>query len=137
MSLFKTLIVEDNYLFRQALRDVLTSQFPYMHIEEADGGCEALEKVDAFLPELVFMDIRLPGQSGLNLTEQIKNHHPEIMVVILTSYDFPEYREAAFQYGANYFIGKGSVQNVEILTLIEAILKDSGFEGDGSKGGHC
>ncbi len=137
MSLFKTLIVEDNFHFRQALRDILSSQFPYMRIEEADDGREALEKVDVLQPELVFMDIRLPGESGLNLTERIKHRHPETMVIILTSYDFPEYRDAAFQYGANYFIGKGSIQNVEILTLIEAILKDSGFEGDGSKGGHC
>lgn len=133
MGLFKALIVEDNIHFRQTLRDILSNQFPFMIIEEAEGGKEALEKVETFLPELIFMDIKLPGESGLRLTQKIKSNHPEIMVIILTSYDLPEYREAAFQFGANYFIIKGSAQNGEILTLVESILKDSGFAIDGSE----
>ncbi len=137
MSLFKTLIVEDNYRFRQTLRDILSAEFPFMVIEEAGDGKEALKKIEDIMPELVFMDIRLPGENGLYITEKIKTDHPEIMVVVLTSYDFPEYREAAFRIGANYFIAKGVIQNIEIVSLVESILKDSGFKADGSVAGSC
>jgi DNA-binding NarL/FixJ family response regulator len=77
------------------------------------------------------MDIRLAGESGLHLTEHIKRRHPEIIVTILTSYDWPEYRDAAYKFGANYFIMKGSSSKKEIVDLIESILNKLGFSPDG------
>jgi len=136
MNLFKTLIVEDNTLFRQLLTDTLSTQFPYMVIEEAADGREALEKVDALLPDLVFMDIKLPDENGLELTNRVKTKYPQIIVVMLTNYDLPEYREAARQIGANYFIIKGSTTNEEIVTLTDSILSDLGFNLNGSKEGN-
>jgi DNA-binding NarL/FixJ family response regulator len=127
MGTFKTLIVEDNASFRNTLLDILSAQFPSITIEEAADGREALEKVDSFHPHLIFMDIRLPGENGLVLTQKIKTKYPEVVIIILTSYDLPEYREAAYRYGANYFIVKGSSTNQEILALVESILKESGF----------
>jgi len=47
------------------------------------------------------VDIKLPGVNGLELTKKIKAAHPSITIFILTNYDIPEYREAAFQYGAD------------------------------------
>ena len=133
MSPFKTLIVEDNVSFRQTLLEILAARFPFMSIEEAGDGDEALQKVDLFLPDLVFMDIKLPGENGLQLTQKIKAKHSEIVIIVLTSYDFPEYREAAFQYGANHFMVKGLSTNEEILALVESILEDSGFGTNGSE----
>jgi DNA-binding NarL/FixJ family response regulator len=127
MGIFKTLIVEDNASFRNTLLDILSAQFPSIAIEEAADGKEALQKVDSFQPHLIFMDIRLPGENGLLLTQKIKTKYPEVVIIILTSYDLPEYREAAYRYGANYFIVKGSSTNQEILALVESILKESGF----------
>jgi YesN/AraC family two-component response regulator len=127
MAIFKTLIVEDNASFRNTLIDILSAQFPSIAIEEAGDGKEALQKVDSFQPHLIFMDIKLPGENGLHVTQKIKTKDPEIVVIILTSYDLPEYREAAFRYGANHFIVKGSSTNREILALVESISKESGF----------
>lgn len=59
-------------------------QFTSMVIEEAAEGNKALRKVSTFLPDLIFMDIKLPGKSGLYLTKKIKKDHPEIIIVILT-----------------------------------------------------
>lgn len=133
MRVFKTLLVEDNASFRQILFDILRTHFPSIAIEEATEGKEALQKIESALPNLVFMDIKLPGENGLQLTQKIKAKYPEVIVIILTSYDLPEYREAAYQYGANYFIIKGESTNEEILALVRSILKDSGFASDGSK----
>jgi YesN/AraC family two-component response regulator len=122
--MIKTLIVEDSPFFRQLLKETLQSQFPSMEIMEATNGKDALQKIDAFLPDLVFMDIKLPGESGLDLTQKIKSRHPGIRILILTSYDFPEYREAAAQYGANHFLSKGTTTKDQILALVQSILSE-------------
>jgi len=84
------------------------------------GG--ALEKVDTFLPNLIFMDIHLPGENCLLLTQKIKKDHPEMIICILTSYDLREYRELAFKCGVNYFIAKGSWKKIE--ALVKSISSD-------------
>jgi len=68
------------------------------------------------------MDIKLPGESGLELTKKIKDQYPNIPIIILTSYDLPEYREAASHYRANHFLSKGSATKEGILSLVESIL---------------
>jgi two-component system response regulator YesN len=133
MRVFRILIVEDNPLFRQTVLEILAARFPSMILEEAADGSIALKKINEALPDLIFMDIKLPGENGLHLTEDIKKKHPGVVVVILTSYDWPEYREAAYKFGANHFIMKGSSTNKEILELIESILADRGFSPNGTK----
>jgi DNA-binding NarL/FixJ family response regulator len=93
-----------------------------MEISEAENGEEALQKVNAFCPDLIFMDIKLPGENGLQLTAKIKAQCPDITVIILTSYDTQEYREAATEAKANYFLSKGSSTTEDILTLVKSIL---------------
>jgi len=115
----KILIVEDSPFFRQTLRKILCSQFPSFTIAEANDGEEALRAIPAFLPDLIFMDIRLPGQNGLEVTRKVKADHQEIPIVVVTSYDFPEYREAAIQAGATFFIGKDSLSMDSISRLIK------------------
>lgn len=117
-----TLIVEDNAIFRRSLKEVLRTRFPAMAIEEAGDGKEALSKVQTFLPDLIFMDIKLPGENGLELTRKIKSRDQSKVVIVLTSYDLPEYREAAYQSGANYFFTKGLATGDEIMDLVESIV---------------
>ena len=120
MGPFNVLIVEDNLTFRHALAEILQSQFPEMVIAQAGSGGEAIEKIPGFNPDLVFMDVRLPGENGLEVTRRIKLQRPEIVVMILTSYDLPEYRDVAMRYGANHFIVKGSSTFEEISTLVKS-----------------
>lgn len=122
---FRVLIVEDSTLFRQLLKETLYDRFPSIGIYQARDGEEALQKVEAFLPDLIFMDIRLPGGNGLDLSKRIKSHHPNIIVIILTAYDLPEYREGSRQY-ADYFFSKGSLTTENILTLVQSILTTTG-----------
>ena len=121
-NLPKMLIVEDNPLFRRLLREKLQTRFPSVIIEEVENGNEALRKVDILLPQIIFMDIRLPGESGLQLTRRIKRDYPHIQVVILTDFDLPEYREAAVQYGASRFIAKSAVDLEEVAGLVKSAL---------------
>jgi DNA-binding NarL/FixJ family response regulator len=102
-----------------------------MDILEAGNGEEALKKIKAHPPDLIFMDIELPGEKGLELTKKIKAAYPDIIIIILTSYDLPEYREAASKYGANYFLSKGSTTKENILTLVKSILSNRNIDLNG------
>ena len=130
--MFKTMLVEDNFSFRQIVKNTLKDQFPSMDIIEAGDGIEAFRKIDSNHPNLIFMDIQLPGENGLELTRKIKADHPEAIVIILTSHDLPEYREAATQNKANYFFSKDSIKTDEIYKLVKSILLEKGFNADGS-----
>jgi DNA-binding NarL/FixJ family response regulator len=103
-----------------------------MDIIEAADGVEALQKIDSHPPNLIFMDISLPGENGLELTRKIKTNHSDIIIIILTSHDLPEYREAATQNKANYFLSKGSIGTNEIFKLVKSILLEKGFNADSS-----
>jgi len=118
----KILIVEDSHSFRQVLRESLHSRFPSVEIFEAADGEKVLQIVEAESPNLVFMDIQLPGENGLSLTQKIKARYPHIIVVVITAYDIPEYREAAFRYGANRFLPKDSLDWKEIEAVVESLI---------------
>ena len=104
------LIVEDNSVLRDTLKGMLTTLFPSVVVEEASTAEEALSEFQKINPSLIFMDIRLPDKNGLEITKTIKETNPEIEVIILTSFDIPEYREAAFRDGASHFLTKGNVK---------------------------
>jgi len=120
--MFKTLIVEDNHSFSEALRSALQSHFPFLVLEQAAGVQDALRKIDTMQPDLIFSDMRLPDGNGLALTRSIRAAGIESAIIILTSHDLPEYRDAALSSGANHFMTKGSVSITDIFSVIGSIL---------------
>ena len=121
--MFHALLVEDNTTFRNSLSDILLSYFPLIGVDEAADGGEALTKVEYLRPDIVFMDIQLPGENGLEVTRKIKLVYDYIVIVILTSYDLPEYRQQAFRNGADCFLSKGDESCIEdILARIEGTM---------------
>ncbi len=113
--MLRILVVEDSKIFRKTLRESLQMSFPEIVMDEATNGDEALQKVKAFHPDLILMDLRLPGESGLGLTQKIKAVHPDINIFILTSYDTQECQMAASRCGADRFIAKDSFRGLEKL----------------------
>jgi len=92
-----------------------------MAVEEAECGEEALQKIGRDSFHLVFVDIRLPGMNGLQFTQKLKKDFPKTSIAIVTSYDLPEYRQAALQYGADRFFVKSSLKWNELATFVESI----------------
>jgi DNA-binding NarL/FixJ family response regulator len=119
--MLRVLIVEDNRIFREAFKKGLVDYFPSMVIEEAGNADEALQRIKGGPPDLIFMDIHLPGVNGLQLTQKIKKDFPDINVSIMTDYDLPEYRQAAVQYGADRFFVKNSFKWDELEALVQSI----------------
>src|SRR5512137_2298290 len=125
--MFRVLLVDDNRFFREAFKNDFSLQFPSAVIEEAADSDQALQKIKGTLPHLIFMDIRMPGMNGLQLTEKIKGETPNIRIAILTGYDLPEYREAALQCGADRFFVKSSLQWDEVVAFAQTIPLEGKF----------
>lgn len=119
--MLKILIVEDNPKFRDMLRATLQLGNPSAAIAVAPEGVTALRKINEREPDLIFMDIRMPGKSGLVITREIKQRNKNIVIVVLTNLDSSEYREAAFANGADFFLSKESANSEEIQELVEKI----------------
>ena len=119
----KILIIDDSDTFRNTFNSALSLRFPDMEVDEAVNGGQAIEKITASKPDIIFMDIRMPGESGLDLTERIKACFPEIPIIILTEYDLPEYRQAAMDNKADVFITKGSLKMSRIVSMIQSFLE--------------
>lgn len=125
----RVLIVEDNAIFRQFLTETMHLRFPSIAVFEAGNGEEAMEKIKTVSPEAIFMDLRLPGENGLDLTKKIKAQYPDIVIVILTNYDLPEYREAAYQSGADHFVPKDS-----FMDMINSVLSNQTLDANNTNG---
>ena len=112
------MIIEDSISFREIFRDRLLTEYPATKVIEVGSGEEGLKRFGSYAFDLVFMDISLPGENGLEITRKIKAGWQDVPVIIIASYDIPEYREAAIRYGANSFIVKDSLKWDEISKLI-------------------
>lgn len=117
----KILFVEDNPIFREAFGGKLLRHFPALTMVEVLNGEEALKQIEMDPPHLVITDMHLPGMNGFQLTREIKKSFPHIRVVIITGNDFPEYREAALQYGADGFWGKETLEWDEVEQFLKRI----------------
>jgi DNA-binding NarL/FixJ family response regulator len=133
------LIVENNDFFRRSFKEILKMYIPSLLVYESVDGSDALAKIDQTSPDMVFMDIRLPGKNGLELTREIKGHHPEVVISIFTSYDLPEYRKIAEEYGADHFVLKDALAGAEIAAMVRCVIekKKGSATGVNLKGGTC
>ena len=122
--MFKVLIVEDSLPFLEAVRGALQQKFPFVEFEQAADVEQAQRVAATFQPDLVFVDVRLADESGLELTRRLKAAQVAAPVVVLTSYDLPEYKHEAFSCGADHFLVKGQFQRSEMVSLVESILPE-------------
>ena len=125
--MLRVLIVEDNHVYRREFKESLCRHFAFIAVEEATNAEEALQKINGNPPPLIFIDLRLPGMNGLQLTQKIKKERPDTRIAILTSYDLPEYRQAALGCGADHFFVKSSLQWDEIVTFVKSVPTENTF----------
>ncbi len=124
VGMLGVLIVDNNVIFRNLLWETLHAHFPTLDLYQASNGKEALETVENSFPDLIFMDIELDGENGFNVIRKIKSEQPDIRIAVLTSYDLPEYEEAARQHKVDYFLTKGVSTQEDILEVVDAVFPD-------------
>lgn len=101
-------IVEDNAALGAGLRKIVESATDFRCVGVWTTAEEALKKIDAFRPQVVLMDINLPGMSGIEATARIKHHLPELQVIMVTVYRDHDQIFAALKAGASGYLLKRS-----------------------------
>lgn len=116
----RVLIVEDHLVVRTGLRLIIESQSDMDVVGEARDGMEAAGMVEELSPNVVVMDISLPGLSGLEAARRIKSARPDVRILFLTMHDNEEYFFQAIQSGADGYVTK-SAPEWEVLTGIRSV----------------
>jgi two-component system, NarL family, nitrate/nitrite response regulator NarL len=103
----RLLVADDHALVLQAVRLALEQYSDLEIVAEAKSGSEVLPRVAASNPDVVLLDVRMPGIDGLELLDRLREQHPETKVVILSGLDDPKVASEAMRRGAKAFLGKG------------------------------
>jgi DNA-binding NarL/FixJ family response regulator len=120
MAKQKILLVDDHEVVRLGLKSLLERHPQFEVIGEAGSAREALEQVAALKPDVVLMDIRLPGTSGIEACEEIVNKYPATRVIMLTSYAEDEMLFSAIRAGASGYILK-QIGSTDLIKAIESV----------------
>lgn len=117
-----TILVIDPYeAVRRALCQWLQVEFPSIHVLQARNESEAITCIDVKLPNLVIIDILLPGNNGVKTTQKIKSLLPLVPILILTMYEDEEYRTEVLKAGASIFIPKQKMFK-QLIPIVETHL---------------
>jgi len=120
MAKQRILLVDDHEVVRLGLRTLLDHHAHFEVIGEASTAKEALDQVARLHPDIVLMDIRLPGTSGIEACEEVTTHFPETRVVMLTSYAEDEMLFSAIRAGASGYVLK-QISSEDLIHALEAV----------------
>jgi len=120
MTKQRILLVDDHEVVRLGLKSLLDHHAQFEVVGEASNAKEALEQVSRLHPNIVLMDIRLPGTSGIEACEEVTTHFPDTRVVMLTSYAEDEMLFSAIRAGASGYILKQIVGD-DLIRALESV----------------
>jgi two-component system, NarL family, response regulator NreC len=120
MAKIRVMLVDDHALFRQGLRTLLESREEFEVIAEAVDGQEAVGKAGELRPDVVLMDISLPGMDGLAATRLIRSQFPQIKVLMVTMHGGDEYFFRALEAGASGYVTKEAAFS-NVLAAIQSV----------------
>jgi DNA-binding NarL/FixJ family response regulator len=114
------LLADDQPLLRRGFRMILEAEPDLTVTAEAGDGAEAVELTRRQAPDVVLMDIRMPGTDGIEATRRITVAHPDVRVLVLTTFDLDEYAFGALRAGASGFLLK-DVRPAELVAAIRTV----------------
>jgi DNA-binding NarL/FixJ family response regulator len=118
------LVVDDHALHRDGTRHILEDHEDFEVVGDAESGEAALAQVNTLHPDVVLLDIRLPGINGIETARRIRDHHPDVRVLIVTAYDDEEYVRGALDAGAAGYLSK-SAPGRELVEAVRAVAAGS------------
>jgi DNA-binding NarL/FixJ family response regulator len=119
-STIRVLLVDDQELIRVGFRLVLDAEPDIEVVGEAGDGAAALAETAALQPDVVLMDVRMPGMDGIQATGRIRAEHPDVRVLVLTTFDLDEYAFGALRAGAGGFLLKDA-RREELVAAVRAV----------------
>lgn len=126
MAKIKILLTDDHTLFRQGIKTLLSAESDLDIVGEAANGAEAVEKVSEARPDIVLMDIGMPGLSSFEATRQIKKVRPDTKILFLTMYDDEDYLVQCMEVGASGYVLKDSPAQ-QLLAAIRDVYRGGSY----------
>ena len=115
----KVLVVDDSVMVCSRLTEAIQPVPGIEIVGEVHDGVEAIQTIKSINPDVVILDIRLPGINGLGVLEEIKKTPPSPTVIMLTNFPYLQYRQKAISLGADYFFEK----SIEFNKAVEVLMK--------------
>jgi len=122
----RVLVVDDHAILRDGLRSLLDRQQDIVVVGEASSGEEALAQIGSLAPDIVLMDLAMPGMDGLEATRRLRRSHPDVKVLILTQHDDREYIAPALHAGAAGYVLKRSGGR-EVVNAIRQVFEQGAY----------
>lgn len=113
----RVLIVDDHTLYRKGLRSMFELEPDVEVVGEASDGAEAIEQVEQFQPDIVLMDINMPGMDGMQATRKLADDYPGILIIILTMFKGEEHLREARRAGASAYVLKDAGSEALLRTI--------------------
>ncbi len=126
MTKIKVIVAEDHTIVRKGLCSLLECEDDIEVVAEAKNGREVIKKIEHVTPDVVVMDIGMPGLNGIETTLQLKKTSPDLKVVILTMHSNEEYILAALQAGASGYLVKQTAPN-DLTAAIRAAYRGDSY----------
>jgi len=125
-STIRVLVADDHTIVRSGIRHVLESEPGFTVVAEASTGGEALELASSLHPDVVVLDISMPGESGLRVAAELRRRVPETHVLILSMHDNTEYVLESLRAGAHGYLLKDTAAT-ELRDAIRAVRRGESF----------
>lgn len=106
--MLRLFIADDSKAIVESLSDLLVEIRGMEIVGYAHNASQAIERINILNPDVVILDIRMPGGSGIQVLETIKADKNTILVIMLTAYPYPQYRQKCAEMGAEYFFDKST-----------------------------
>ena len=119
MEKINVFLAEDHAVVREGISELIRREADMMVVGEAGDGEETVRLVKEMKPDIVLMDIAMPGLNGIEATRQIKDNLPHTQVLVLTAYDNPEFVAAVIEAGASGYLLK-NVRGKELTSAIRS-----------------
>lgn len=119
----KVLIADDSRLMRERIRETISIFSSVEIVSETENGIQTLEELNKHNPDLAILDIRLPDKNGLEILKEFRRKNKTTKIIILTNYAYDQYKDRAFENGANYFLSK-SEDFDKIAAVVASMLKN-------------
>ena len=117
----RILIADDHELVRRGLRQTLAEAFPKLVIGEATDSRETIQAVANQTWDLALLDINMPGRSGLDVLQEIKQSHPQLPIVVLSAYPEKDYAVRSLKLGASGYVSKQSASAELVIAVKKAL----------------
>ena len=120
MGKIRVFLADDHRIFREGIRSLLDKVPDIEVVGEADDGLEAVASVSRLIPDVVLMDITMPGLNGLDATRQIKQKHPSVKILILTMHETDQYLSEMLEAKASGYVVKTTTSR-ELVSAIREV----------------